>query len=186
MPLLCLITVQWLCMSMFSAFSHNLNTAVAVVCIYVIGNQWKLRDASDFVSYGNEDTQIEQWVSSWGAGRERPFWKARGFPAGSHIAPKCVWVCFCVLQDTNTNAKNIQHTRSIHTHIQIHKQVQICCYPLPVILHNGYCFWVFTHQYHWFPNKAETKTRQEMLCNDMCLYTCEHLAHNNNYVFSAG
>lgn len=37
-----------------------MTTAAAVVCIYVIGHKWKLKDALDFVSYGNRDTQIEQ------------------------------------------------------------------------------------------------------------------------------
>lgn len=37
-----------------------MNTAATVVSIYVIGHQWKLKDALDFVSYGNGDTQIEQ------------------------------------------------------------------------------------------------------------------------------
>lgn len=39
---------------------------------------------------------------------------------------------------------------------------------------------VFTHVWNqWFLREVQRKTRQEMLCNDMCLCKCGHLAHNN-------
>lgn len=134
---------------------------------YVIGNQWKLVDAWDFVSYGNRDThtsdnrllveeQEESSHSEW-------------LGDFQHIAPKrvCVFVHF----DTNPRAETSPAHRLVHRYTNRCKSVVIC--------HNGYCLWVFTHWYHWFPNEAGTKTGQEMLCNDMCPYTREHLAHNN-------
>lgn len=128
----------WLCSQLLPIIC--MSTAVAVECFHVICNQWKLRDASDFVSYGNGDTQIEQWASSWGAGREQPFWKARGFPAGSHIAPKRVRVCVCALWDKHS-CKSSQHTNS-YTDTQTGANLWL---PLACYRHNGHCLWVFTH-----------------------------------------
>lgn len=156
-----------------------LSSAVAVLRIYAGGNQWKLRDASDFVSYGNGHTRIEQWASGWRAGREKLDCRARGFPAGSHTPENMCECVFCAFHDTNGDGKDPQHTRS---HTQMYSDINRCksaATPRLFICHNSYCLFMFTHQYHLFPNEAGTKTWQEMLYRDMYLYTHKHLAHNN-------
>lgn len=92
---------------------------------------------------------------------------------------KHVRVCFCAFHDTNGDGKDRQHTRS---HTQMYSDINRCksaATPRLFIRHNSYCLFMFTHQYHLFPNEAGRKTRQEMLYRDMYLYTHKHLAHNN-------
>lgn len=59
---MCTSANQWQTKIMFLIFCTVIcvNTAAAVVSIYVTGHQWKPEDALDFVSYGNGDIQIEQ------------------------------------------------------------------------------------------------------------------------------
>lgn len=90
----------------------------------------------------------------------------------------CASVFLCV---SNGDGKDRQHTRS-HTHTQMYSDINRCksaATPRLLIRHNSYCLFMFTHQYHLFPNEAGRKTRQEMLYRDMHLYTHKHLAHNN-------
>lgn len=156
------------------------SSAVAVLHIYAGGNQWKLRDASDFVSYGNGHTRLEQWASGWRAGREKLDCRARGFPAGLHT-PENMCECVFVRFTTQTVTEKIAST-PVHTHTQMYSDINRCksaATPRLFIRHNSYCLFMFTHQYHLFPNEAGRKTRQEMLYRDMHLYTHKHLAHNN-------
>lgn len=91
----------------------------------------------------------------------------------------CASVFLCVSRHKRWRKRSPAHP---FTHTQMYSDINRCksaATPRLFIRHNSYCLFMFTHQYHLFPNEAGRKTRQEMLYRDMHLYTHKHLAHNN-------
>lgn len=112
-------------MTHFKMFSSLICMSTAV-SIYVIGNQWKLRDASDLVSYGNGGTHTLNNRLLVEEQEERSHSVRLGDFQQSHTLPRNVSECVLVHFDTNTHEK--KKSSPIHTPAHKHKQVQICGY----------------------------------------------------------
>lgn len=91
------------------------------------------------------------------------------------IAPNHVQVCFVCFDIHKHSQKKKLYTHSYKIHTNRCKFVSIACLLSSTMVIVFGCLPASI----MIPHEVGTKTRQEILCNDMCLYIWKHLAHNN-------
>lgn len=98
-------------------------------------NQWKLQDASDFVSYGNGRHTVGTIGFNLGSRKRAATLKGEGISSrlGNRPSEKTgrVWLCVCLCARVCGCRNKHQNTDVQLTLIQTHKQVLMCCRPPP-------------------------------------------------------